>query len=450
MSFKHLLILFVIVQFNAFAQPDGVVVDKIAAQVGDNIILLSDIEAQKTQALASGMEQTPSLSCEVLEQLMYQELLINQAKLDSLVISDEQVDAEMENRLRVIENQIGSRQEMEKFYGKTATEIKDEFRPVIKDRLLADEMERNVTKDISVTPKEVQIFYATIPIDSIPLINSQLSFQQIVYYPAVTKEDKKRAYDQLAEIRTNILNGKSFDTQARIHSMDPGSASQGGKIEATRGMMVPQFEAALFSLDPGGISDVFETSYGYHIVKLISRKGDDYLCQHILITAEFSAVELEVASRKMDSCYTLLNSKKITWNEAVIRFSNDEATMQNNGIITNPITGEQTWDMEDLNQVDQQIFLITDAMEKGDISQPNLYMNIYDRKQGIRIVRLMNRSEPHRANLSQDYALIKRAAENDKKQKTIDNWIKGKINNAYIRIDEEYQNCTFKNNWTKK
>jgi peptidyl-prolyl cis-trans isomerase SurA len=203
-------------------------------------------------------------------------------------------------------------------------------------------------------------------------------------------------------------------------------------------------------LETGGISEVFETTYGYHIVKLINRKGDDYLCQHILITAEFSATELEVASRKMDSCYSLLNSKKITWDEAVIRFSNDEATMQNKGIITNPITGEQTWDMEDLNQVDQQIFLITDAMEKGDISQPNLYMDIYDRKQGIRIVRLMNRSEPHRANLNQDYALIKRAAENDKKQKTIDNWIKGKINNAYIRIDEEYQNCTFKNNWTKK
>ncbi|MFN5032799.1 MAG: peptidylprolyl isomerase, partial [Flavobacteriia bacterium] len=336
MSIKHLLILFVLVQFNAFAQPDGVVVDKVAAQVGDNIILLSDIEAQKTQVLASGMKQTPNLSCEVLEQLMYQELLINQAKLDSLVISDEQVDAEMENRLRVIENQIGSRQEMEKFYGKTATEIKDEFRPVIKDRLLADEMERNVTKDISVTPKEVQTFYATIPVDSIPLINSQLSFQQIVYYPAVTKEDKKRAYDQLTEIRTNILNGKSFDTQARIHSMDPGSASQGGKIEATRGMMVPQFEATVFSLETGGVSEVFETTYGYHIVKLINRKGDDYLCQHILITAEFSAAELEVASRKMDSCYSLLNSKKITWDEAVIRFSNDEATMQNKGIITNP------------------------------------------------------------------------------------------------------------------
>lgn len=439
----------ILFSLSAYAQPEGIVVDKIAAQVGDNIILLSDVESQKQQAVASGIQLNPNIRCEILEQLMYQELLVNQAKLDSLVISDEQVDAEMENRIRVIENQIGSRQEMEKFYGKTVNEIKDEFREVIKNKLLADEMEHNITKDISVTPKEVQDFYATIPEDSIPLINSQLSFQQIVYYPAITKEDKQLAYDKLGEIRRNILAGKSFETQARIHSMDPGSASDGGKIEASRGMMVPQFEAALFSLNPGDVSDVFETSYGYHIVKLVSRKGDDYICRHILISPEFSAVELSKAAALMDSCYAKLNSKKMTWEEAVIRYSNDESTMQNKGIITNPITGEQTWDMEDLNQVDQQIFLITDAMEKGDISQPNLYMNIFDHKQGIRIVRLMNRTEPHRANLQQDYALIKRAAENDKKQNTINNWIKGKINNAYIRIDDEFKNCEFKNNWAR-
>jgi peptidyl-prolyl cis-trans isomerase SurA len=304
--------------------------------------------------------------------------------------------------------------------------------------------------DVSVTPKEVADFYATIPFDSIPLINSQLSFQQIVYYPEITKDDKKRAYDQLAEIRASIANGKSFETQARIHSMDPGSAPLGGKIEASRGMMVPQFEAALFSLEQGQVSDIFETTYGYHIVKLNNRKGDDYSCQHILIIPEFNGSELEKAAYKMDTCYNELSQKKITWEEAVLKFSNDEMTRQNKGIITNPITGEQTWDMEDLNQVDQQIFLITDAMEKGDISQPNLYVNIYDRKQGVRIVRLMNRTEPHRANLKDDYALIKRAAENDKKQKIIDSWIKSKIGNAYIRVDDDYENCTFRNNWLKK
>jgi peptidyl-prolyl cis-trans isomerase SurA len=198
------------------AQP-GVVVDRIAAQIGDNIILLSDIEAQKQQAVAAGMEITPNMTCEVLEELMYQQLLINQAKLDSLVVSDEQVDAEMENRIRVIENQIGSRQKMEEFYGKSVNDIKNEFRTIIRERLMANEMERKITADISVTPKEAQEFYATIPEDSIPLINAQLSFQQIVNYPEITKEDKKLAYEKLQGILDEIRKGKSFETQARIH-----------------------------------------------------------------------------------------------------------------------------------------------------------------------------------------------------------------------------------------
>jgi len=432
--------------FNSFSQPE--IVDKIAAQVGDNIILLSDLQSQKIQMLQGGIEITKETDCQILEELMYQELLINQAKLDSIEISDQQVDAEMENRLRIIEEKFGSRDKMEEFYGKTASQIKEEFREIIKDRLLADEMERQITSAISVTPKEVQDFYATIPADSIPLINSQLSFQQIVVFPQITKDDKRMAYEKLAEIRKVVLGGKSFDTQARIHSMDPGSAPQGGKIEASRGMMVPQFESAVFSLEPGEISDIFESEYGYHIVKLNSRKGDDYICQHILIIAEFSGRELEMASLKMDSCYQLLKRNEITWEQAVVRFSNDERTKQNQGIITNPITGEQTWDMEDLSQVDQQIFLITDAMEKGGLSQPNLYYDIFDRKQGIRIVRLMDRTQPHRANLTDDYALIKRATENDKKQKTVNNWVKQKIGNAYIRIDESFVNCVFRNNWS--
>jgi peptidyl-prolyl cis-trans isomerase SurA len=222
------------VTFLSWGQTNGTLIDKVVAQVGDNIILQSDIEQQKTQLVGSGGKLTANSSCELLEELMYQELLINQAKLDSIQISDQQVDAEMENRLRLIEKQIGSREKLESFYGKTVAQIKDEFRLVIKDKLLAQEMEGSITNRLSVTPKEVQDFYKTIPVDSIPLINSQLSFQQIVHYPKITKDDKKIAYDKLAEIRNNIQNGKSFETQARINSMDPGSAQQGGKIEASK------------------------------------------------------------------------------------------------------------------------------------------------------------------------------------------------------------------------
>lgn len=446
----RLLFIYSIVLFTlgaAHAQ-GGKTIDKVVAQVGDHVVLLSDIQGQKIQAIQAGVEVNQALDCNILEELLYQYLLLNQAQLDSIEVTDAQVDAEMENRLRIIEQQIGGRQQMEEFYGKTATQIKQEFRPIIKDQLLAQEMERQITSEVSVTPREVKKFYQSIPMDSIPLINAQLSFQQIVHYPAITESDKLRAYNQLKEIRNNIVReGKSFTTQARIHSMDPGSASEGGKITASRGMMVPPFEAAVFNLEVGDISDIFETTYGYHIVKLLERKGDDYTCQHILIIPEFANNALEASALKMDSCYRLLKEGKITWDEAVLQFSNDEATRQNKGIITNPITGEQTWDMEDLNQVDQQIYILTDVMEKGDISEPNLYMNYIDRKQGVRIVRLMERTSPHRANLDDDYALIKRAAENDKKQKTISDWTASKIKNAFIRIEPEYENCSFNHNW---
>ncbi|MCH2230177.1 MAG: peptidylprolyl isomerase [Crocinitomicaceae bacterium] len=426
----------------------GTTIDKVVAQVGDNVILLSEIQAQKLQAIQAGMEISPEIDCQILEEIMFQYLLLNQAKLDSIEMPDAQVDAEMENRIRVIENQIGGRQQMEEFYGKSVTQIKKEFRPIIRDQLLAKEMERQLSSDITVTPREVDKFYKTIPVDSIPLINAQLSFQQIVYYPEITPDDKKRAFDELNDIRNGILeSGKSFSTQARIHSMDPGSAREGGKIEATRGMMVPQFEAAVFNLEPGEISEVFESDYGYHIVKLTERKGDDYTCKHILIIPEFANNALEASALKLDSCYNRLKANEITWEEAVKLYSNDETTVQNKGIITNPITGEQTWDMEDLNQVDQQIYLLTDRMEKGDISQPNLYSNMFERKQGVRIVRLMDRTAPHRANLKDDYALIKRAAESDKQQKSMNTWINSKIFNAYIRIDEDFKNCEFKNDW---
>ncbi|OFZ65789.1 MAG: hypothetical protein A3D92_11940, partial [Bacteroidetes bacterium RIFCSPHIGHO2_02_FULL_44_7] len=356
--------------------------------------------------------------------------------------------AEMENRLRVIEGQIGGREKMEAFYGKTVTQIKAEFRPIIRDQLLSREMEHNLTSDISVTPREVEKFYKSLPFDSIPLINAQLSFQQIVLYPKITPDDKALAFAKMQEIRNNIVReGKSFATQARINSMDPGSAPDGGTITGTRGLMVPQFEAAVFSLSVGDVSDIFETEYGYHIVKLNERKGDNYVCQHILIIPEYSNDALTKAAYSMDSCYQQLISRELTWEQAVMKYSNDEGTRQNKGIITNPISGGQMWDMEDLNQVDQQIYILTDNMEKGDISQPNLYFNIYERKQGVRIIRLMERTTPHRANLQDDYELIKRAAENQKKQEIIEKWTKDNISKAFIRIDDEYQDCDFRFAW---
>jgi peptidyl-prolyl cis-trans isomerase SurA len=443
---KYTFLLFFITSLS-FAQQKPLTLDKIVAQIGENVILKSDIESQKAQEIDSVKNITANQDCEILEKLLMQNLFLNQAEIDSIKISDAQVDGEMENRLRVIEQQIGGRQKMEEFYNKTVTQIKNEFRPLIKKRLMTEEMQRQITGATNITPKEIEEYYKNLPSDSIPFINAKISIQQIVIFPKITQEDRQITINKLKEIREDILKGKSFETQARIHSQDPGSALQGGQMTASRGMMVPPFEAAVFGLKPGEISNVFETDYGYHIVQLLERKGDDYTCRHILLVPEFNRQSLTDASSKMEECYSKLKQNQITWDQGVLQYSNDNNTRHNKGIITNPITGEQGWSMEDLNQIDQQIFILTNALNAGDLTTPSLYFDFNEKKQGIRIVRLMNRIGPHKANLEQDYTLIQRATENDKKEKILSNWIKTKIGNAYIRIDKEYENCNYKYSW---
>ncbi len=434
----------------SFATTAQKTIDKIAAQVGDNVILLSDIQSQKIQAAQAGMALTPEMDCAMLEELMYQNLLVNQAKLDSIEVSPEMIDSEMEQRLRVIENQIGGRQKMEDFYDKTVAQIKNEFRPIIGDQLRAQEMERQITAEVAVTPRDVQNFYKMIPEDSIPLINSQLSFQQIVIYPEVGANEKNLARIRLNDIRDQVLAGTPFSTAARLHSEDPGSASQGGEIRASKGMMVKPFEATVFSLKEGEVSQVIETDYGYHIIKLLKRLGDDYSCRHILIVPTYEDKDIEAAAFKLDTCFQKLQAGEITWDEAVVKYSNDEFTKLNKGIITNPTTGDQQWDAENLNKIDQQIYLLTQNMKVGDVSQPNLYTNMAERKNGVRIVRLMKRTKPHRANLTDDYSLIQRAAENEKKRALINDWVTDKIASTYIRINAPFEDCTFANPWMKR
>lgn len=434
------------VQF-AFTQKNRITLDGVVAQIGDNIILNSDIEAQVVQANQAGMKITPQFRCNILEGLMYQHLLVNQAKLDSLVVTDQQVDAEMENRLRSIEEQIGGREKMEKFYGKTISQIKAEFREIIRERMLAQEMERTITQDLSVTPREVKEFFDALPPDSIPFINTQMTFQQIVIFPEITKADKLRSREELQELLVQARSGRNFASLARLNSDDTGSASKGGEISARRGMMVAPFEAAVFSLKEGEISEVFESEYGYHIVKLIERKGDAYKCAHILKIPTYTETSLEKAAIRMDSCYQALKASEITWDDAVAKYSNDDDTRFNRGVITNPYTGDQKWDAAALSEIDNQIYILTDKLPIGGFTEPNLYVDMMSRKEGVRIVRLMNRTQPHKANLKEDYPLIQKAAESMKHQNMVDEWMNKKIKLAYVSVSPEYKDCEYKYNW---
>jgi peptidyl-prolyl cis-trans isomerase SurA len=434
----------------AWSQPAALPIDKVVAKVGNNVVLLSEIQSQKLQAIQEKMEVTRDLECSILEELMYQNLLINQAELDSVIITDQQVDAEMEQRLRVIENQIGSREELEKFYGKKVAQIKEEFRPAIRKRLTAQEMERTITSDVSISPREVKEFFEKTPEDSLPYINSKIGLQQIVVYPEITEADKKKTFNQLETIRKQIESGdKTFRSMAAVYSQDPGSRSKGGEIKASRGQMVKEFEATAFSLKPGELSQVFETEYGFHIMLMEERLGDDYRCRHILLIPEVSEEAFMQATLKIEECYQKLKRNEITWNEAVVNYSNDENSNQNQGRLSNPYTGETLWDMEDLNQIDMQIFILVNSLELGEMTAPSVYDNLMERKQGVRIVRLAERTTPHKANLKDDYQLIQTAALNMKKQNEITKWTNEKIGNAYIRVDKDYDDCDFRFDWQK-
>ncbi len=436
-----------LVQFS-FAQLK--VVDKVVANIGDKMIQLSDIEAEKMQLVREKMEINEKTDCVILEELMFQFLLLNQAELDSVVVSDQQVDAEMEQRIRYFEQQIGGREKLEEFYGKSVFQIKTEFRKMIKERMTAQEMEKKITSDVSVTPREVRKFFEDIPRDSLPYINARVGIQQIVIYPQITDADKQLAKKRLEDIRKRIVSGNaSFQNEAVKNSDDPGSSSQGGLIEAYKGQMVKEFEAIAFSLKPGEVSQVFETQYGFHIMKLENRRGDAYTCRHILIIPEVSEAEFDKAIAKIEECHRKLKNQEITWEQAVLLYSNDKATKGNQGRLTNPYTGEPTWDLENLSQIDRQMSLIVGSMNINAISTPAVYDNIIENKQGVRIVRLVERTTPHRANLDDDYQMIQTAALNKKKQETIEKWVNDKINNAYIRIAPEFAGCAFEYRWIR-
>ena len=436
----------------ASAQPANVI-DKIIAQIGDEIILLSDIQGHRLEYLNEGIQGTAATDCQILEELLFEKLLVNQAQVDSVAIPDDMVNSEMENRIRYIAQQIGSIEELEKFYGKSVAQIKGEFFGIIKKRMMAERMREIITEDVVITPNEVKAFFNALPKDSLPYINSKISVSQIVLYPKITDEDKYKSKAALETRRKQILDGsRSFEGVATLESKDPGSRLNGGDLGwNTRGTMVPEFEAELFKLEINGISPVFETQYGYHIIQLLERKGDNYKCRHILFMPEVSDKALTKAANTIDSLYKQIQKGTITFEEAAIRFSEDENSKQSGGKIVNPYSGDYLWDIQNINEIDPQMSRLIDRLKIGDYSSPSLYDNMYEQKQGIRIVKLIDRSKPHVANLKDDYQLIQMAALNEKKQKAIDAWVRDKISGAFIRIfDQDYiSTCEFNYPWVK-
>lgn len=454
------LCLLTLLSMQVFAQKQSQVVDKIVAVVGKNVILQSDVENQYMQyRLQGGAEGSyQSLHCEILESLLFQKLMLNQAEMDSLTIEDDVVDAEMTRRISGYMAGFGSQEKMEAYFGKTMPEIKDELRPIIKDGMLQEQVMAKIIENVVVTPSEVKSFYKNMPQDSIPMVSPEYEIAQIVKRPPVSIDEKLEVKDRLYQIRKRILSGESsFSTMAILYSEDPGSARKGGELGLTgKGEWAPAFETAAFNLREGEISEVIETEFGFHIIQLIERRDDMVNCRHILLTAKVPVEALEKAKNELDSVATLIHSGEMTFDEACKKFSDDD-TKNNGGYILNPATAGNRISVTDLQELEQypqyaefkNLAFVISRLEEGEFSDP-VPMYTKESQDAYRIVMVKKKVVAHRANLTDDYNLIQSWALEQKKQQAREKWIREKANKAYIRIDENFADCDFNFDWTQK
>lgn len=429
------------------ANVDGQVIDGIVAVVGDNIVLLSELESQRLQALEQGVTIDDDTYCFIMEELLFQKLLLHQADIDSVEISEGQIQSEMDRRLRYFISQLGSQERLEEFYGKSIAEIKAELHDLLEGQLKAQQVQQSITSSIKVTPSEVRAYFEKIPKDSLPLIDAEVEMAQIMLRPVITDLERQKVIDKLNGFRDEVLAGtKSFETLAILYSKDPGSAKQGGKLGMTpRSSFVPEFSAAAFELSPGEMSAIVETDFGFHLIQMIERRGEEINCRHILLKPNVDAAAITKAKVQLDSLVDLIRKDSMSFEQAAARFSQDEDSKNSNGIIANPYTGSSRWNMD---EIDPTIFLSIDKMEEGQISDPVFYQT----PEGVayRLIRLNMRTKPHRANMRDDYQLLQNAALQEKKDKEIDDWIRVRVNSSHISITEPYRNCTYKYNWMKK
>lgn len=429
----------------ACAQP-GKVVDRIIGVVGNEILLQSDLEASVLEMTEGKGSDDTALRCRVYENLLYQKLLLNQAKLDSIEVSDGEVQSQVERRIEYFIQMFGSVEEFEKYYGKSQAQLKDEYFDLIKDQLLVQKMQDNITKNVKVTPADVLRYYHTVPKDSIPLIGEQLEYSKIQIAPKVRDSEVQRVIHMMDSIRMNLANGKSSMTlEAAKWSEDPGSKYKGGCYPLQRkGSFVPEYEAAVFNTPEGSYSPVFSSSYGYHFVKVIEKRGEFYESCHILMSPKIKPDDLDAARNKLETVLTYIQDT-LTFAQAALKYSTDEESKNQGGKVINLSTGGTRHDVSSLSSELNLLFM---GMKAGDVSDAIL-VTADDGKQSYAVYHLDNRIAAHEANMKDDYEIFKQVAEARSKQSETDKWVRKRIASTYIKVDEDYMKCPGQFPWTK-
>ncbi len=427
---------------------DTIVLDKIIAKVGGEVIFHSDVEEQ--MAMMRERKATPGEEekCLILESLMAQAMLVHYAKIDSVEVTDDQIESEIDARMNQILSMMNNDRKMfQEVYGQTVSEMREQVKDDMQRKLLADKMKSEIMNKVEVTPAEVVTFFNQIPRDSLPYFNAEVELAEIVVYPQVNPEERARALEKINHIREELKAGADFGELAKKYS-DDGSAREGGNLGWTsRGSFVPEFEGAAFQLEKGEVSDVVETEYGFHIIQLLERRVNSINTRHILIRPRITDADLLATRNKLDSIKHLIEIDSMTFGEAVHKFGDKRTqSFSNNGRMINPKTSNTFFETGD---VDSEIFFSIDTLQVGEITPPIEYhTQIGDYV--YKIVQLQGRTSPHLANLRQDYSRIQDAARESKRSVAFSDWLSKKLPDTYVSIDPEYRDCAGIERWQAK
>lgn len=445
---KFILLLFVnsFITGVCFAQ-SKIVADRIIAVVGDKIILKSDIDNSLSDMQRQGMELPSNARCLTLEQAMGVKALVLQAEKDSLPVTEEEINADIDNQIRYFTGPsgYGSKEKLEEISGKTVYQLKEDFKEGFRDRKLAAAMRNKIVDGIRITPKEVNAYFETLPKDSLPYYESELEIGEIVSYPKASRDAEEYCLDQLKDFKQQLESGrKDMKTLAALYSDDPGSKDNAGEYEVNRNekIMDPLFIAKAFSLKEGQISAPFKSRFGYHIVQMISRLGDDAVVRHILKIPQVTQTELTVAADKLDTVRSKLLTGSMQFGEAVSKYNDDDQRKLTGGMRLN----REGSPYITIDQLDKDLVLMMKDLKVGQYSRPTEFTDERGKK-GVRIVYLLSRSEPHRENLRDDYNKIAVRALEEKKNASLEKWFDQKISGYYIMIDKDYRDCEEMRKW---
>jgi peptidyl-prolyl cis-trans isomerase SurA len=445
---KFLVSLFTLITLSAFGQKQ--LLDKIVCNVGGETILLSEVEDQYSYMKSQKADAPANARCLILDNLMLNALLVNQSKVDSVLVADEEVESELNTRIDQILGQMNNDvNQFESYYGQTVAEVKDQFRDDLRSKKQSERMRAKITEGINVTPSEVQAFFLKIPKDSLPYFNSEVEISEIVVSPKVNDVQRKIAREKLEDIRKRIQGGENFATLAEKFSQDPGSGRVGGDLGwAKRGTFVPAFEATAYRLQARELSEVIESEFGFHLIEMLERRGNSIHTRHILIKSEITESDKERAKAKLDSVRNLLANGKMNFSRAVKDFSDKTAqSYHNDGRMVNPSSGNTFFETGDL---DPDIYFATEAMKIGEYSKVIEFQTPFGESQ-YKVVKLNSRTNPHKANLKQDYNKIQQAALDMKKNKYTSDWLLKKVGNTYMFVDPAVQqDCPNVTKWTGK